>query len=74
MVADWSSANFENMNIIHDPESVPIQKWFDNNMADLGWTDHQLDIIKKSFDIIDKNTDIETITKIWQPLLEKADL
>ncbi len=74
MVADWASANFEQMNIIHDPESVQIQTWFNNKMANQGWSDHQLEIITKSFDIIDKNTDIETITKIWQPILEKADL
>lgn len=74
MVADWASANFEQMNIIHAPESVPIRTWFDNKMANQGWNQHQLDIIQKSFDIIEKNTDIETITKIWQPVLEHADL
>ena len=74
MVSDWASANFEQMNILHEPDSVPLSKWFENKMADKGWNQHQLDIMKKSFEIIDKNTDIETITNIWQPLLEKADL
>lgn len=74
MISDWASANFEQMNIIHDPESVSLQEWFDNKMADQEWTQHQLDIIKKSFDIINKNTDVKTITEIWQPILEKSDL
>lgn len=74
MVADWASANFEQRNIIRDSDSVLIQTWFNNKMANQGWTEHQLEIITKSFDIIGKNTDIETITKIWQPLLEKSEL
>ena len=74
MVADWASANFEQMNIIHETDAVPITEWFDNNIKKLGWSEHQLDIIYKSFEIIGKNTNVETITKIWQPLLEKANL
>ena len=74
MISDWASAKFEQMNIIRESESVPLREWFNNKMANLEWTEHQLDIIKKSFDIICKNTDVETITKIWQPVLEKSDL
>lgn len=74
MVADWASANFEQMNIIHDPDSIPLQTWFDNKMANLGWTKHQLDIIKKSFEIIKENTDPEKVKKIWKPLLQLSDL
>lgn len=74
MIADWASANFEQKNIIHEPDSVSLETWFNKKMARAGWSEHQLEIIKKSFNIINKNTDIETITKIWQPILEKSDL
>ncbi|MBR5904372.1 MAG: hypothetical protein IKZ49_02445 [Alphaproteobacteria bacterium] len=74
MIADWSSANFEQMNIIKDKDAISIEEWFDKNMSSLGWTEHQLEIIKNSFEKIAKTTDEETITKIWLPLLEKADL
>ena len=74
MIADWASANFEQMNIIHDPEAVEIETWFQNKMADQGRTDEQMDIIKKSFEIIHTNTDDEHVKSIWAPLLEKADL
>ncbi|MBR3511090.1 MAG: hypothetical protein IKN73_03440 [Alphaproteobacteria bacterium] len=74
MVADWASANFEQMNIIHDPESVSIQTWFNNKMAQLPWSKKQLEIIQKSFEIIEKNTDEEKVKSIWQPVLEHADL
>lgn len=74
MVSDWASANFEQMDIIHEPDSVPLEIWFKNKMAKLPWTKHQLEIFKKSFEIIDKNTDIEKVKVIWQPVLEKADL
>jgi len=74
MVADWASANFEQMNIIHEPDSVSLEEWFNKKMANAGWSDHQLEIMKKSFDIINKNTDVEMITNIWQPILEKSDL
>ena len=74
MVADWASANFEQLNILHEPDSVLIDTWFEKNMANLGWTPHQLEIIKNSFEIINKNTDDEYVKSIWQPLLAKADL
>ena len=74
MISDWSSANFEQMNIIKDKEAVSIEEWFDKNMAQYPWTPHQLEIIKKSFEKIAKETDTKTITQIWQPLLAKADL
>lgn len=74
MVADWASANFEQQNIIHDPKTVDLETWFENNMANRGWRDEQIDVIKKSFEIIHKNTDDEYVKSIWAPLLEKADL
>ena len=74
MVADWASANFEQQNIIQDPESVDLEIWFQNKMANQGWTNEQMDIINKSFEIIRKNTDAEYVTSIWAPLLEKSDL
>ena len=74
MVADWASANFEQKNIIRDPEAVEIETWFENKMANLGWTDEQMEIIKKSFEIIHEKTDDEYVKSIWAPLLEKADL
>ena len=43
-------------------------------MANQGWTNKQMDIINKSFEIIRKNTDAEYVTSIWAPLLEKSDL
>ena len=74
MVADWASANFEQKNIIQDPGAIEIETWFQNKMANQGWTNEQMDIINKSFEIIRKNTDAEYVTSIWAPLLEKADL
>lgn len=74
MVADWASANFEQKNILKDPESVELETWFNNNMGNLDWTNEQIDIIKKSFKIIEINTDVEYVKSIWAPLLEKADL
>lgn len=74
MIADWASANFEQMNIIRDPEAVELETWFQNKMAGQGWTDEQMNIIQKSFEIIHTNIDAEHVKSIWAPLLEKADL
>ena len=74
MIADWASANFEQINIIRDPEAVELETWFQNKMADQGWTDEQMNIIQKSFEIIHTNIDAEHVKSIWAPLLEKADL
>ena len=74
MIADWSSANFEQMNIIHDKEAVPLEAWFNMKMAQLPWTEKQLEIIHKSFDLIAQSTDENTVIEIWKPVLEKADL
>ena len=74
MIADWASANFEQKNIIQDPGATEIEIWFQNKMANQGWTNKQMDIINKSFEIIRKNTDAEYVTSIWAPLLEKSDL
>lgn len=74
MVADWASANFEQMNILQEDCAVPISDWFNNNMKKLNWTEHQLKIIYDSFDIINKKTENDKIMAIWQPLLKLADL
>ena len=74
MVADWASANFEQKNIIKCTDTKSIEQWFQENMAQFDWAPNQLEIIKKSFDIIKKNTNAEYVKTIWQPLLEKSDL
>ena len=74
MIADWASANFEQMNIIKEKDAVSIEEWFANNMAQYNWTNHQLEIIKNAFEKIAKNTNNETVVAIWQPVVEKSDL
>ena len=74
IVSDWASANFEQMNIIHDKEAVSLQTWFNRNISQLGWNKHQMDIIQKSFAVFDQKTDANKVKAIWQPLLEHADL
>ncbi len=74
IVSDWASANFEQINIIKEQDALYLQPWFNKEMSNLGWTKHQMDIIQKSFDIFDKQTDKNKVKAIWQPLLEKADL
>ena len=74
MVSDWASANFEQKHIIKETDSIPLEQWFNENMAQLPWSQNQLDIIKKSFAIIKEKTDSKYVKTIWQPLLEKVDL
>lgn len=74
IVSDWASANFEQQNILHYPESVDLPIWFQNKMAHLEWTDEQMDIFKKSFEIFREKTDQDQVKAIWQPLLEDADI
>lgn len=74
MVSDWASANFEQLNVLHKPDAVSISQWFDKNMSHLEWSTHQLDIIKKSFEIFDLQTDENKVLDIWKPLIEKSDL
>ena len=74
IVSDWASANFEQMNIIHESGALPISQWFDKNMSHLGWSEHQLEIIKKSFEIFELKTDKNKLLDIWKTLVEKSDL
>ncbi len=74
MVSDWASANFEQMKIICLKDAIGICDWFEKKCADNAWTPHQLDIIKKSIQIINENTDETVLRKIWAPVLEKSDL
>ena len=74
MVADWASANFEQKNIIHVKDAICLNEWFEQNNAQIPWTTHQLEIIRKSIQIIKENTDQAYVQKIWKPVLEKSDL
>lgn len=74
ILSDWASADFEEKYIINRKSYIPLKPWFDKNMSHLPWTEHQLEIIKKSFQIFAENTDTEILKAIWQPLLEKSDL
>ena len=74
IVSDWASANFEQMNIIHDKDAISLQQWFDDKMSNMGWNEHQIEIIQNAFKVFDKKTDAEKVKAIWQPLLENADL
>ena len=74
MVSDWASANFEQMNIICLKNAICIRDWFEKNRANNAWTVEQLDIINKSIEIINKNTDKTIVHKIWEPVLDKSDL
>ena len=70
MVSDWSSANFEQRNIIKSPDAKPITEWFEQNMAALPWTQHQLDLIHNSLKTIQEKTDTDAVKAIWQDLLK----
>ena len=70
MVSDWASANFEQSNFLPDKNTPSLEKWFEDNMSHLPWTEHQLGIIKKSFETIKNNTDSKTVINIWKDLLE----
>ncbi len=74
MVSDWASANFENMDVLGTPDAVPLTQWFDKNMSDFCWSEHQLEIIEKSFEIFESKTDKNKLLDIWKPLVEKSDL
>lgn len=70
MISDWASANFEQKNILNDVNAVTMEQWFDNNLAKLPWTQHQIELIKQSFDIIKARTDDTAIKSIWMDLLD----
>lgn len=74
IVSDWASANFEQMSIQKKPDATSLWTWFERNMSHYGWSEHQIEIIKKSIDIFDSQTDDKAVLAIWQPLLEKSDL
>ena len=74
MVSDWASASFEQQHIIHADDAAPLEKWFENKMSALPWTQHQKEIINNSFKIIGEKTDVNAVKKIWAPVLELADL
>jgi len=69
MVSDWASANFEQKNILKKYDMVPLEQWFQNNLSQLPWTNHQIELIGKSFDIIRKKTDNTAVESIWNVLL-----
>lgn len=69
MVSDWASANFEQRNIIKIDNPPTLDKWFENNMSKLPWTQHQLDLIYNSFKIIKEKTDDNAVKAIWDDLL-----
>lgn len=68
MISDWASANFEQKNILNDPNAIGLEQWFDNNMANHPWTEHQIKLIKKSFDVIREKTDYDVAKSIWNAL------
>lgn len=68
MISDWAAANFALRNIKQDKTILPLEKWFNNNMSQLPWTKHQIEIIKKSFQIIKTKTDRDKLMMIWQDL------
>ena len=74
MISDWASANFEQMYIIRESGAVPLAQWFNQNMSHFEWTEHQREIIKKSFEIFESKTDNNKLLDIWKPLVEKFDL
>lgn len=70
MVSDWASANFEQRNILKDTKNPSLEDWFDINLAHLPWTEHQIELIKQSFETIKKNTDDKIVIDIWQDLVK----
>ena len=69
MISDWASANFEQREILKLPDVVSVEKWFNDNMSFLPWTEHQLDIINAAFDVLKKQIDKAQIMSIWEPVL-----
>lgn len=74
MISDWASANFEQANIICDKNAVSLQQWFDKNVSELPWTNHQLNIINNGINQVFTNSDDQILKNIWKPVLEKSDL
>ena len=70
MISDWAAANFALRNIAKNTSVPPLENWFDNTMAQLPWTEHQIDLIKKSFQIIQDKTDKNKLNLIWQNLVK----
>ncbi len=70
ILSDWASADFEQQEIIKDETAVSLREWF-KNVSSLPWTEHQLDIINRTFDIFEKKTDHAQISAIWEPVLKK---
>lgn len=70
MISDWAAANFALRNIAKNTNVPALEKWFDETMAQLPWTKSQIDLIKKSFQIIQNKTDEKKLNLIWQDLVK----
>ena len=68
MICDWFSANFEQVNILHDSEYATVMEWFDANMAGKGWSGAQLKTIRDTVKFLEHTTDIDSLMKIWKPV------
>ena len=66
MVCDWASASFRAKKLKKDITVPTLQKWFFDNMAQLPWTEHQLELLNKSFQVIQNKTDENALNKIWE--------
>ena len=73
ILCDCAATNFEFLRIIQQPGTLPLTEWFQQNMLQLPWNQKQMDIINKSLDILDKNSNFDTVTEIWQTLLAKLN-
>ena len=70
MVSDWASADFELHNVLKVAETQPLEKWFADNMSHLSWSEHQIELIKKSLKTIKEKSDKNKIMNIWQDLIK----
>ena len=74
MVADWASANFEQLYVLHDCPYEKVIDWFNAVMADKGWTESQLQTIQDAIAFTEKHMDYDSVMEIWQPAIELCDL
>lgn len=68
MICDWFSANFEQVNIIHDYEYETVSGWFDAKLSHLSWTAAQLKTISETIKLLEQKADRAELLKIWSPV------
>jgi len=69
MVADWASANFEQLYVLRDCPYNTVLEWFNAVMGNKNWTETQLNMIHTAMKTIEEKMDKDAVMKIWKPTL-----